>query len=295
MTLKATTIDRLMKGAIDCHVHVAPDPFRERRLDALQLAHLAQESMMRALVLKSHHYCTAPLACIVNQVVPEVLLIGSLVLNEGAGGLNPVVIEVAVQAGAKLIWMPTYSSVVDTKRRIQPGAYHVPSSLSSNGISIINRNGELVPQMRSILEVVKDNNLTLATGHISVPEIYTIATKVKDMGVKLVITHPLTEQFGSPLTIKQQQELVDMGAFIEHCFDTCMPLHGRLDPMRMAEAINRVGAEHCILSTDFGQAENPNPVEGMRMMITTMLKCGLSEKELELLVKVNPGKLLDLA
>ena len=37
-------------------------------------------------------------------------------MNSGAGGLNPEVVEVAAKAGAKVIWMPTYSSVVDSKK-----------------------------------------------------------------------------------------------------------------------------------------------------------------------------------
>jgi predicted TIM-barrel fold metal-dependent hydrolase len=62
----------------------------------------------------------------------------------------------------------------------------------------------------------------------------------------------------------------------------------------MVEHIKAVGAERCILSTDFGQAINPAPTEGFRTMLAHMLKFGLSEKELEILVKVNPAKLLDL-
>ena len=48
------------------------------------------------------------------------------------------------------------------------------------------------------------------------------------------------------------------------------------------------------MSTDLGQAHNPAPAEGMRMMIATMLKCGITEKEIELMVKVNPARLLGL-
>ena len=55
-----------------------------------------------------------------------------------------------------------------------------------------------------------------------------------------------------------------------------------------------VGAEHCILSTDLGQDWNPPPAEGMRMMVATFMRCRLSEEEMELMVKVNPAKLLGL-
>ena len=92
-----------------------------------------------------------------------------------------------------------------------------------------------------------------------------------------------------------QQRLAKKGAFIEHCFANTMPFPDRIHPMKMVEAIKAVGAEHCIMSTDFGQVYNPAPTEGMRVAIATMLKCGLSENEMELLVKVNPAKLLGLS
>ncbi len=68
----------------------------------------------------------------------------------------------------------------------------------------------------------------------------------------------------------------------------------RLDPMKIVEAARAVGAERCIMSTDLVQAHNPMPVEGMRVAIAVMLRLGLTEKEVGLLVKVNPAKLLDL-
>jgi imidazolonepropionase-like amidohydrolase len=55
-----------------------------------------------------------------------------------------------------------------------------------------------------------------------------------------------------------------------------------------------VGAEKCIMSTDLGQIWNPPPVEGMRMFIVTLIKYGISEKEIILMAKKNPAKLLGL-
>ena len=55
-----------------------------------------------------------------------------------------------------------------------------------------------------------------------------------------------------------------------------------------------VGAERCILSTDLGQIWNPLPVEGMRMFIVTLVKYGINEDEINLMAKINPGKLLGL-
>jgi hypothetical protein len=246
-----------------------------------------KEAGMKAIVLKCHHYGTASLAYIVNQIVPDIRLIGSLTLNKGAGGLNPEVVEVAARGGAKVIWMPTYSSVIDTERRANKDS-------SERGISLIEQDGKLVSPMESILEIIKNNNLVLGTGHISIPEIYAITAEARKRKIKVTITHPLTEAAGSSLTVEQQKELVDTGAYIEHCFVACMPSLGSLCPAVMVEHIKAVGVEHCILSTDFGQAVNPSPPEGFRMMLAHMHQFGLSEKELEILVKVNPAKLLDL-
>lgn len=290
-------VQRLMSGAIDCHVHGAPDPFRKRPFDALTLARQAKELGMRAVVFKCHHYCTAPVAEVVNQVIPDFRLIGSVALNREVGGLNPEVVEVAVRAGARIVWMPTQSSIIDTERR-RKGRTHIPQRESryggEEGIAIIGADGRLLPQMMPILDIIKAGDVLLATGHISAAEIFAVTAEARKKGIKVLITHPLCEVAGSRLELKEQQALVDMGAYIEHCFNACMPALERLAPATLVEYVRKVGAEHCILSTDFGQDYNPAPADGFRMMLANMLRAGLSEAELRVLVQDNPAKLLGL-
>ncbi len=152
----------------------------------------------------------------------------------------------------------------------------------------------MLPETISILEVIKENDMVLGTGHISVPEIYELTKKAREMGIKITITHPLTSGFGDRLTMEQQKELVSMGAYIEHCFVACMPVLGGLDPKIMIEHIRAVGSKHCILSTDFGQGVHPLPSEGFRMMVSYMLHYGLSAEEIEVMIKENPSRLLGL-
>jgi predicted TIM-barrel fold metal-dependent hydrolase len=144
------------------------------------------------------------------------------------------------------------------------------------------------------LEIIKENDMVLGTGHISVEEIYAVTARARQMGVKVTITHPLNTFFGSSLTQAQQKELVAMGAYLEQTFVTCLPDLGGMNPKLIVEHIKAVGEEHCILSTDFGQPSNPSPPEGFRMMVAYMLESGLSEKELQVLIKDNPSKLLGL-
>jgi len=99
---------------------------------------------------------------------------------------------------------------------------------------------------------------------------------------------------GSSVDLNTQKDLAERGAFIEHCFGATFSLSGSLSPRKIVEAIKFVGAERCVLSTDFGKLHKPLPAEGMRMMIATLFECGLSEKELNILVKKTPNLLLNL-
>jgi hypothetical protein len=284
-----------MRGSIDFHVHAGPDPFHERRVDVIELARQGKEAGMKAIVAKCHQFGTAPLAYLVNQMVPGFTLVGSLTVNSGVGGLNPEVVEVAAKAGAKVIWMPTYSSSVDSKRTRENRNATPGQRIASQGISLIDGENQLMPQVISILEIIKENDMVLGTGHISIPEIYAVTAQAKKMGVKVTITHPLNPYFGSPLAMEQQKELAAMGAYIEQTFVTCMPVFGGMSPKVIVEHIKAIGEERCILSTDFGQALHPSPPEGFRMMVAYMLESGLSEKEIQVLIKDNPSKLLGLS
>ena len=278
-------IEKLLQGSIDMHVHHGPDARIERRLDALQIALQAKEAGMRAVVLKNHDYPTAPLAYMANQIVQDTTIVGSICLNFEVGGLNAHAVAASAKLGAKVVWMPTFDSANDMREK----------GLTEEGITIFDGEGKLLPVVEEILDIIKNYQMVLATGHLSVSEAFALVDKARRKEIsKIVVTHPLLETLGACLSLEEQRRMVEKGAFIEHCFAITMPLEERLDPVKITEAVREVGAEHCIMSTDFGQDFNPAPAEGMRMMIATMLKCGLTEKEIELMVKVNPAKLLDL-
>jgi len=278
--------DLLVKGAIDMHVHHAPDAHIRRRVDALQAAVQAEEAGMKAIVLKNHDYPTAPLAYMVNQHVENLTVYGSLSLDFEIGGLNPAAVEASALLGAKVLWMPTFSSANDREKLGRSG----------KGIKILDEKGKILPVVQEILDIVKSHAMVLATGHVSVPEAFALVDEAVRKGItKIVVTHPLEQRVGATLSLEEQQRMVQKGAFIEHCFLCTMPLGDQLDPRRIVEAVNAVGAEHCILTTDLGQDWNPPPAEGMRMMVGTLLRCKLSIEEIEIMIKTNPAALLDLS
>jgi len=64
---------------------------------------------------------------------------------------------------------------------------------------------------------------------------------------------------------------------------------------QMAERIKEVGVASSILTSDFGQPENPFPVEGLRSYIQQFIQLGFSDHEIDQMVKINPSRLLNLS
>ena len=275
-------LDReLLVGAIDMHVHAAPDASIRRLLDVEEAARQAEQAGMAGLVFKHHDYCTAPLAELVNKHLTSCRVFGSICLDGPVGGLNPEAVEHAAKLGARVVWMPTFSSHQDRSRR------------GGQGIRVVDDKGQLLEATRQILEIIREHQMVLATGHISRDETFAVVAAARAMGIsRIVITHPMTRSFGANLDVEDQVALAEQGAYIEHCFVATMPMHDRVDPAAMAEAIRRVGPARCVMSTDFGQLHNPPPVEGLRMFIASMLRMGFAPEEVRTMVKDNPARLL---
>ena len=279
-----SNVDRVLEGAIDIHVHIAPDPLVERRADTIDVARQAQEMGMQGLVLKSHQYPTHPVAYTVSQIIPQLTLIGGIALDVEVGGLNPMAVEATAQMGGRVVWMPTYSARADRETKGLSG-----------GIYLLDDDGRLVPEVFAVLEVIKSHDMVLATGHISTAESMALIQEARNMGIhRLVVTHATTMTYWTGMTVEDMKALAGMGAYIEHCIHVMMPLTNRLTPTELVETITSIGAENCIVSTDFGQDYHPMPPEGMRMGIATLLQAGMEEVEVGMLVKDNPSRLLGI-
>ena len=276
--------DRILEGALDIHVHFAPDPRVERRGSAIEIAKQARDMGMRGLVLKSHDYPTHPVAYTVSEVVPGITLIGGIALDVEVGGLNPMAVESTAKMGGRVVWMPTYSARADRQYKGLSG-----------GISVLGDDKRLVPEVYAILELIKSHDMVLATGHLSTEESMTLVAEARNLGIqRIVVTHATTMSFLTGMTLEDMKTLAAMGAYIEHCLHVMMPLTYRMTPRELVETITAIGTEHCIISSDFGQDYHPMPAEGMRMGIATLLQAGLEEVEVGMLVKDNPSRLMGL-
>ena len=278
--------DALVVGAIDMHCHHGPDPHRERSVDAAEAVREADALGLRAVVLKSHAYPTGPIAILMEKTAQRVRVFGGICCDFEVGGLNPAAVEVAVRTGAKVIWMPTFSSVVDRRKLGLPGP----------GIPLLDERGGLVPAVQEILRLAREHDAVVATGHIDLAEQFAVVDAAAALGVRVLMTHALETLVGPDHTLGHVLELANRGAMIEFTYLTCIPggFAATEAPEAFARAMAAVGPERAIMSTDFGQVRSPHPAEGMRLFIAEMLRCGLAPAALDLMARRNPARLLGL-
>ncbi len=297
MPMKA---DELLQGAIDLHVHGYPEISRtvKTRLDDVAIVAAALESGMRAIVLKSHMWPTVGRVYHLQKQFPGFQIFSSITLNTTVGGLNPVSVESAAKQGAKVIFMPTWSASND----INQGGFstYMKTYLDSlgnltaeSGLRLINKEGHLKDEVREILNIAKLQKLVLATGHIGIEESTALIEEANRLGVwPIIYNHPDSRSVGATRT--QIKMMTDRGAFAEICALGMMPAFQRIHPKQVIEIVKEVGAEKCILSTDFFFDWPPPVPEMLRMTLGTLLSLGLSFEELKLMVQVNPAKILGL-
>jgi len=278
--------DELIRGAIDMHCHHGPDPHRRRSVDAEEAAREADAIGMRALVLKSHAYPTGPIAILMQKQVARLRVFGGICCDFEVGGLNPAAVEVALRTGARVVWMPTFSSIPDRRKLHLPGP----------GIALLDERGRPVSPLHEILRLAREHDAVVATGHVDLPELFALADACRALGVKLVMTHALETQVGADHTLAHAVEMAERGALIEFTYLTCMPggFAATHDPLTFAHAMRAVGPGRAIMSTDFGQDRSPHPAIGMRLFIDEMMRAGISPGQIDLMARRNPARLLGL-
>ena len=63
---------------------------------------------------------------------------------------------------------------------------------------------------------------------------------------------------------------------------------------RSVDMIRKIGAEHIIVSTDCGQSTNLYPSDCLVVSARELRARGITQREIDLMYKVNPAKLLGL-
>jgi hypothetical protein len=273
-----------LAGVIDIHAHSAPDS-TARSIDAIDLARLAKERGMRALVLKNHYESTAALAYIVRKEVPGIEIFGGIDLNRSVGGINPAAVErmVLMKGGwGRVIWMPTFDSENQVKFSKENRPY----------VSVA-KDGRLIPEAIEVIALAAKHNLMLETGHSSAEEGLMIVREAKRQGVQhIVVTHAM--QPPVRMTIPQMKEAAGQGAYIEFVYNGLLGANAQTRTAEYAKAIREVGPASCILSSDLGQPGNPLHPDGLAAFFEILRKEGFSQADIDRMSKVNPARALGL-
>ena len=285
MLLACTLSAQTLTGVVDIHAHHDPDS-RPRSIDAIDLAKLAKSRGMRGLVLKSHAYPTGPIAILMQKQAERLRVFGGICCDFEVGGLNPAAVEVALRTGAKVVWMPTFSSIPDRRKLKLPGP----------GIALLDARQQPVSPLHEILRLAKAHDAVIATGHVDLAELFALADACRALKVRLLMTHALETHVGADHTLAHAVEMAERGALIEFTYLTCMPggFAASHDPLTFAKAMAAVGPERAIMSTDFGQDRSPHPAVGMRLFIDEMLRAGITAQQIDLMARRNPARLLGL-
>ena len=293
--------DELLNNAIDMHCHCYPEFSLDsmKRMEDLEWMTLAARMGMRGAVLKSHFWPTMSNVYYLQKQVPEGFKVfSSITLNVNCGGVVAYAAEAAASLGAKAVWMPTWSS--KNNQRLKWGMSEMIKKLvpsiehyAFEGLSVLDAEGKLVREAREIIEVSKDKDLVLFTGHLSAAESVEMARQAKAIGFKkLVFGHPDSHSINA--SVEQMKEFAGTGGYVEFCFLGTLSLLQDKHPRDMFKLIKEVGPDRCILSTDSFFDWVPPAPEIMRMAIANLLQLGITKEEMRMMVQRNPAVLLDL-
>lgn len=282
--MKANGAERSLTGVADIHCHCGPDSL-PRSIDAVELARLSVERGLHAIVLKNHFEPTSSMAFLAGKAVPGIEVFGGVTLNLSVGGMNPHAVEhmARVAGGAgRFVWMGSLDSEAQVRYEGKPRPF-VP----------VSRKGKLLPDVIEVIEKVARYNLVLETGHNTPDEVFLIIDEGRMRGVRqIVVTHAMMAPIH--MTTEQMKDAAASGAWIEFVYNGLVGPHKEFDFADYAAAIQAVGAEHCVLSSDLGQPANPAHCDGLVAFLNGLEAQGVTSAEIDLMSKRNPALILGL-
>jgi hypothetical protein len=259
---------------------------------------------MRGFVFKTHQDTgSASAAYMVRKhVSPTFEIFGRMASNYATGGINVAALEhfTQIKGGwARILEMPTRDSITATTRpgsmeraelaRARPWMLMMPPETPP--FVAVSRNGELLPEVKHLISVLAkirtvDSNgrMVLATGHATPEEHLLLAREGRNAGLNVLLTHP-----GD---IPQLPEAARLGAFIE--VTASRVYKNEAGRKEAAALIRKVGAEHIVVGTDCGQTNNVYPTDCLVLAARGLRAEGITQREIDLMYKVNPAKLLHL-
>lgn len=295
----------ILQGAYDLHVHCSPAPnpadvnggMDGFVLNDFELVEEARQAGMKGLCIKNHEFGTFYRAWLATKMQGQgvTTAYGSLTLGYNVGGINPFAVETAAQCGAKLVWFPTIAA--RNQHNIWGGFAPYPFSGDGGvdadpeaeiskpiGLYILDEEGNLIQGAKDVIEIARDYNIALATGHMSWLESIVLFKEAKKAGVKkMIFTH--VDWRSCQLTMAQQRELAALGVYMEKSFY-------EFEKDRALSSFKEISPKHYILSSDMGMFPDLRHVKGFGCEIDEYLDGGMSKEDLLVMTHENPEFLM---
>jgi hypothetical protein len=296
-----------LSGVVDMHAHG-----HEGGQDPLAVARLASQAGMGTILWKTLVNRRTPwLACEAlrdalarwadTTGIPPVRCAFGATTDTFLGGPTLARVREMVAHGAAAIWLPVITHVNSMIRIGAPGflarqnqglpPMSEERARALGGTSLVER-GRVRPEIIEVCRFLADHDVLLFFGHAPPEEVLLLAEELSRMGFrKAVVDHPLSQV--THFTHEQLRSLVQAGVFLNWTYDELSPMLG-VDPQDMVDAIQAVGPEHCVLSSDAGDPVLPHTVECMRLMLAILESYGLSASAVRQMAVENPSRLLNL-
>ncbi|WP_395640559.1 DUF6282 family protein [Pseudolysinimonas sp.] len=289
-----TAVEGLLEGAIDLHRHGYPEISPDLRTPDSDVADitLCRDAGMAAVVLKSHSWPTMGRAMLLEELVPGMRVISSITLNPIAGGMRPEVIDLAARQGAGVVYLPTVGAHHDIQRggisRIFESAVPSFDAHAIAGTTITDDAGRLSDLTRACLDIIDAHDVMVYSGHVSPTEVLALARDGR-LADRFVFSHPDSHSIGADDEIIR--EVAALGGFIEICALGIYPQIGRITPAGLARIVRLVGAERCVMTSDYFFDWCPPSSVMLADLATQLAEAGITRDELELMMRVNPAHL----
>ncbi|BCB89434.1 DUF6282 family protein [Phytohabitans suffuscus] len=289
-------VENLLSGAVDLHCHSGPSPM-PRRVTHVEAARQAAGLGFRAVVAKCHYHDTVTdvLAMAPQLAGVPTEVFGGIALNSQVGGLNPHAVDRSLRMGGRVIWFPTISSPAhldhaaqheEMRRHFQP-----LGMMRSDEVAMFGDDGDLRPEVHKIIAQAKEAGALISTGHLGPEAARALVEAAAAAGHRqLILSHP---NFVANVDPEDVVALAGLGAVIEHELGM-YHLEKKFPIQVLLDWINLVGPEHTSLGSDLGQVGNPLPVEGYLGVVERLLDSGVPERDIRLMVRDNPARLIGL-
>lgn len=271
----------------DLHVHAAPD-ITERLLDDRDVVAAYADHGFSGCVLKAHYESTVGRAVAAGRDRP-LRVAGGVALNQHVGGVNPAAVAACLDAGGRVVWMPTADAHTQRAAGL-PSLCGSRPDLPARSYAVPPVDWAAAEAVRTVCRMIAEADAVLATGHLSPAEAAWLVDTARDHGVRrLLLTHP---SYTVPdMTAADAAELTERGALAEITAYQLLHQPG-CDASKLAAFAAAVGLRGVVLSSDAGQPDSPPAPEALELLIDALAREGLDRGALRACASEHPERLV---